>query len=907
MNCARLAPVCQTLISGLLLVTPVRAQVLELQPQPLSGTPFIWNRPVQNYSLRTLAKPTVGDTTFYIRADITSEDAKFIEVAFYRKYQGTALDIYVETTEFDAGRVTMADVDYLRDVMLNWTPAGSVNSAQGIFSNAVEIFGDIPDRDQNGKLFILMIDVRDQYQAGVSEAYVAGYFDPLDQVAGKGNYGEILYIDTNPALVNDAMTLSTAAHELQHLIHYLYDVNEEVWLVEGLSELAPRLLGLPARSFGYFMHETNRSLLKFDGDLTDYAKVGLWTYYVYQRFGLSVLKKVVQDSYNSLDSYERAVRSLGFELTKAELLTDWFLANLLNNDSIENGRYGYRDNSIPSVSSPYFSSNFTAGNTIKTSLQPAAAQYIQFYAGKDVAFALQHAVNSNLGMAVIRHYPVPQIEFFPLLKGRFELNDHLFGGAYDRITFVPYSTSVIVNNTTSLTFRAEGIGGFIEEELNNGSDSVTYLIRLNGAEAAEKFTGYLPTSELIGLRLMAYDQNPVTVRVYTNLAGVPLLTIPTCIPEGSTWTRCDFSTPIPLHDFPAFYISVTSALNSLGYTATGQGKNRAYLRQGGNFIDLDNFKVDNKVLSGDWMLHALVRQNITVPAQLSLEPDSLWFWNAADTQTVLVMNRGTEPLHWQVTTTLPSWLSLLPPQGTINANPQELQVCVRRAGLNPGVHNQTLTFNTDDGLDSLFISVLERNKSRPQAALYPINMELPASRRRLSMRVFNIGPATADFHFISHTKGLFFIPDAGQVTATDTLTCEVFYDPALDEDQILPFSFFNGIDTIDYSFYLTGSKVAKATAPAILPPFPNPFVQSNGHLKFYIPLDLEADREVRLQIFNLRGAQLREWRISNPKAGLNILEWEGADQFGRPAASGVYLLLLEQHKKFYRRKIVLLR
>jgi len=101
--------------------------------------------------------------------------------------------------------------------------------------------------------------------------------------------------------------------------------------------------------------------------------------------------------------------------------------------------------------------------------------------------------------------------------------------------------------------------------------------------------------------------------------------------------------------------------------------------------------------------------------------------------------------------------------------------------------------------------------------------------------------------------------------------------------------------------------VANATAPAILPPFPNPFVQSNGHLKFYIPLDLEADREVRLQIFNLRGAQLREWRISNPKAGLNILEWEGADQFGRPAASGVYLLLLEQHKKFYRRKIVLLR
>lgn len=72
--------------------------------------------------------------------------------------------------------------------------------------------------------------------------YTAGFFDPTHQsgTSSKSNRVNMLVFDyiplENPANFPDFH--NTIAHELQHLIHYSYDQQEETWLDEGLAEVS---------------------------------------------------------------------------------------------------------------------------------------------------------------------------------------------------------------------------------------------------------------------------------------------------------------------------------------------------------------------------------------------------------------------------------------------------------------------------------------------------------------------------------------------------------------------------------------------------------------------------------------------------------------------------------------------
>ncbi len=861
--------------------------------------------------VQPLAKPVAGDTAFFIRKDIYASPVDLIEVAFYRKKVTDRLEIYVETTEFDAERVTQSDVDNLKDYLLFQTPAGSINPDKGIYANEIDIFGEPPDVDNNGKLFVLLIDVRDGFVEGESDTYVAGYFDPLDQSSSKGNYSDIMYIDTNPANVTDNFTLGVVAHEMQHLIHYRYDTNESTWLNEGLSELAPRLLDLPGHSFASFLHDTNRPLNNFDDSITDYAKVGLWTFYMYKRFGVDLINEVVSRPENSLTSYEISLANIGqSDLTKERILRDWFIANLVNDPDIANGRYSYGGVEIPAVTSEHFSSNFTQGNSIPLELKPAAAAYIQFYSGHNITFDMQYPVNDQFGVVAVKHFPSPEITLYQAQDGHYQFEDSDFGNTYSPVSFIPFWTSVQTGTASlALTYQAQGIGGVQETELVHDGDSISFYINLQDWTAAEKFIipDTLSNASLSAIKFKLNDESPVKVEVYTNLSASPLAIYQNITPDAQSWTRYDLGDSILPEGTRSFYLALQSE-GGLGYSATGEGAGRAFLDPGSEFRNLNEFSVDEgQNLNGDWLIRVVIESHIERPPELTLEPDSVFLWQADEySKTIDIINKGTQPLEWELETRYPEWISFDQTAGTVKTYKLPLVVTIDRNLLEPGLWNERIGMNSNGGQDSLFLSVLEPNPQHAQTILWMPSTRFDKNKPKLSFQIFNIGPRGSNFAFTDLSPSVAVYPSSGYVDLADTLSGEAFVGINAVTTRQLNLGFFDGVDTLHFLLTYTGELTEDTGTLQVYPPVPNPY-QYGHHSHVSLRFRLEYDAPTSLAIHNLKGQQVKTFTGYNERQGLQLVSWDGKDDQGEILSSGVYLIVLKQKNKIKSNKILFIK
>ena len=86
---------------------------------------------------------------------------------------------------------------------------------------------------------------------------------------------------------------------------------------------------------------------------------------------------------------------------------------------------------------------------------------------------------------------------------------------------------------------------------------------------------------------------------------------------------------------------------------------------------------------------------------------------------------------------------------------------------------------------------------------------------------------------------------------------------------------------------------------------PNPFNASTV-IRFQVPVDL-AGESMRLRIYNLSGQVVREMQVHAPGAGEHRLSWDGRDEFGRDAGSGVYVYRLETREWAVNRRMLLVR
>jgi len=255
---------------------------------------------------------------------------------------------------------------------------------------------------------------------------------------------------------------------------------------------------------------------------------------------------------------------------------------------------------------------------------------------------------------------------------------------------------------------------------------------------------------------------------------------------------------------------------------------------------------------------------------------------------------------------LPAWLEIEPLSGTIATGSSEIQVSIDRNLLTYGYHAVKIPITSNGGNDTLYISVLKRNDSAPQAALIPTEMIFSAGIGRITLQVFNIGPDSSRFAFRPESTCLQFLPASGIIPEGDTLSIEVFLDRAAAADSILAFSFFDGVDTLEYVFTYPDWDGNSATRFTILTPFPNPFLP-NENPRLFIPFRLASAKPTTVLIFNLLGQEIIREKVAAPQTGLNVWTWDGRNQKGVPVTSGIYIAVIRQGERQARQKVLLVR
>jgi hypothetical protein len=84
--------------------------------------------------------------------------------------------------------------------------------------------------------------------------------------------------------------------------------------------------------------------------------------------------------------------------------------------------------------------------------------------------------------------------------------------------------------------------------------------------------------------------------------------------------------------------------------------------------------------------------------------------------------------------------------------------------------------------------------------------------------------------------------------------------------------------------------------------YPNPF-NSSTTVAFTLP----QRAEVQLVLYNILGQTVRDWQLGELSPGDHSVVWDGLDQFGREAASGIYLYSLHADSQRLTKKMVLLK
>lgn len=260
--------------------------------------------------------------------------------------------VFVEDAQWQR-TVNFTTVENIRVAFDEETPA---NANKGIYQIETEGFGNPPDIDNDRKIYILLLDIQDSFVSGGS--FVAGYFTSVNQqrgvvfdtrygIAFRSNEVEMVYLDTHPLKTGTPEGLGVLAHELQHLIHWNYDANEDTWINEGCSEYAMFLCGYNVgMHVKPFENEPDVSLVNWQGiqsSLSQYGAAYLFMLYIHEHYGgKGMIKAILQNPTNGILSLNSALRARGISRSFSQIFADWKVANYLDDESFEDGIYGYR-------------------------------------------------------------------------------------------------------------------------------------------------------------------------------------------------------------------------------------------------------------------------------------------------------------------------------------------------------------------------------------------------------------------------------------------------------------------------------------------------------------------------------------------------------------------------------------
>ncbi len=425
----------------------------------------------------------VGDTRLFNVFNLEDSQpgsAVYDEVLFELRAVGEKSKIWVEQAELAPGKIDQQVVDAIMEALEVRTPPRSVNPEQGIILNNIDIFamGDVsrvPDPDNSGKVKVLISDIQDGWDPVEGGGFTAGFFNPADlapkTVNRNSNEAAILYINSYPGIYTDNQPanpnrpLSTVAHEYQHLIQAGRN-NLITFMDEGQSEIAEIFNGFNARSMVFLNNpdevSVNVESQSFDGFfrwrrgeqevLMDYQRAQLFHSYLYERVGVEVVGSLTQIGWgNPWVQYQNMLNSAGSGLEFRRVLSEFYVANWLNNPSLNDGRYGYTlpQQSTARATNPGQRFEVDDRPWIRNepvSLRYGGAQYTQWRHVHDLSLSL-------ISPSEIYHYVIAVADEDDAIPEVIEMDDsELFlEGLYSSVVLV--SVNTVVQSVTTFGSR----------------------------------------------------------------------------------------------------------------------------------------------------------------------------------------------------------------------------------------------------------------------------------------------------------------------------------------------------------------------------------------------------------------------------------------------------------------------
>jgi hypothetical protein len=174
-----------------------------------------------------------------------------------------------------------------------------------------------------------------------------GYFSSADQyptqVNPYSNQRKMIYIASAPG---SGYYNGTLAHEFQHMIHWNVHPSQDVWLNEGMAELAMAINGFsPGGPEVIFGRNPDIQLNDWAADAAEriphYGAAYLFNQYLYQQYGGSkVIQAVLAAPSRGTNAISDALAALGEADRFPEVFRNWTVANYLDPQT-PGGRYEY--------------------------------------------------------------------------------------------------------------------------------------------------------------------------------------------------------------------------------------------------------------------------------------------------------------------------------------------------------------------------------------------------------------------------------------------------------------------------------------------------------------------------------------------------------------------------------------
>jgi hypothetical protein len=309
-----------------------------------------------------------GGTDDFIVITIPSFDPANPEsqdVVFWKESVGTSATLWVAwdylVTHF--GREDTITCDQLASLQGEMDSIVDVN---------VHYFGDYVERPAgNTNIDVMIYNIVDEsFFDDAFPFYIAGFFWSSLNITSDRNMIFIDSLDWENRLGPDAaipyLYEGTVAHELEHLIHFDHDADEESWIDEGMADLAEYLNGFghPQSHVVYYLAFHRTSLTVWGGGLEDYGASYLFQLYLLENFGTmdgsystgwsnSWTRKLIDEADDSIVGVEDASGAVFDELFDA-----WVVANYVDDPNLSTGSgfpIGYDEIDL----TPYVSTSFS--------------------------------------------------------------------------------------------------------------------------------------------------------------------------------------------------------------------------------------------------------------------------------------------------------------------------------------------------------------------------------------------------------------------------------------------------------------------------------------------------------------------------------------------------------------------